>query len=140
MLRIGCFLLLLGLSLSVKAQPKNGEDSIAPLKKWLAELISAGEQDSARVFKTLNEASAQARAKNRVRDEAIIQRAGGEYFRKLKQYHRSFGWYYRSYDLFVQTNDPYELVNGGLELARAQYYRGNYRQSMQHYSFAVQTA
>ena len=148
MVKAGCLLVLLCLSLWTAAKAQSGDnrgrigpkDTLAPLQKWLAELISAGEEDTAHVFKSLNQASARAKAANKVLEEAIIQRAGGIYYRKLKQYHRSFGWYYRSYDLFELAGDPYEIVSAGLDLSKAQYFRGNYRQSMQHYSYAVELA
>src|SRR5688572_11517526 len=103
MLKAGCLLFLLSLSLFTVAQSQNGDnlgrispkDSLAPLKKWLAELISAEEQDTARVFATLNDVAAEARRQNNVLREAFIHRATGIWFRKLKQYHRSFFWYMR---------------------------------------------
>lgn len=148
MVKAGCLLVLLSLSRLITAEAQNGDnlgkispnDTLAPLKNWLAELISAGEKDTARVFSALNDSSTAARRQNNPFREGWIQRAGGIYYRKIRQYHRSFGWYLRSFDLFALTGNAYEIVCGGLELAKAQYYRGNYRQSMQHYSHAVEVA
>lgn len=131
-----------GVSLSV-AYPSFSGDSLAQItafKKWLAAVVESGYKDSARALRILNEATAIAKAQKNLAREALIQRGGGELFRNLKNYHRSFAWYLRSYDVFAQLNDPYELVTAGLELARAQYFRGNYRQAMQHYSYAVEVA
>lgn len=151
MLKAGCLLLLLTASLVLYAQKpggdgalaKNREDSLAEIKvfkKWLDDVITLSAKDSGRALQLLAEATARAKTDKDTAREGLIQRTGGQLYRNHKVYHRSFAWYLRSYDLLAAVGEPNELVTAGLELARAQYFRGNYRQSMQHYSHAVEVA
>jgi tetratricopeptide (TPR) repeat protein len=150
MLKAGCLLLMFTASLVLQArQPgdgqfvKNGADSLAQIrvfKKWLDDVITLAAKDSSKAIQLLNQAITRAKDDKDTACEALVQRAGGQLFRNHKLFHRSFAWYRRSYDLFAAVGEPYELVTAGLELARAQYFRGNYRQSMQHYSYAIEVA
>jgi two-component sensor histidine kinase/tetratricopeptide (TPR) repeat protein len=148
MLKAGCLLVFLALSQLLTAQQRNADflvktspvDTATPFKKWLSGVITAGEKDTALTLKTLNEATARARAEKNLLHEALIQRAGGQWMRNRGEYHRSFAWYMRSYNLFDSLGNASDIVSAGLELSKAQYFRGNYRQSMQHYSYAVEVA
>ena len=141
-------LVFLNVSLLLAAQQREGDplaknsaaDSTAQLKKWLSHLVTTGVQDTASSLRLLNQASARAKEQNNLLHEALVQRAGGHLLRNLKLYHRSFAWFLRSDFLFAEVGDPYEMVTAGLELSKAQYFRGNYRQSMQHYSHAIEIA
>jgi two-component system, sensor histidine kinase PdtaS len=144
MLKAGCLLFLLTISLLLAGQRRDGDvlakisptDTVTPFKKWLSGVVTAGPKDTILAFKTLNEALAKAKKENDLLQEALIHRAGGQLLRNLEQYHRSFAWYNRSYEVLFKLDNPYELATAGLEMAKAQYFRGNYRQGMQHYSHA----
>lgn len=151
MLKAGCLLLMFTASLVLQARQPGGDsqfvkiraDSLAQIrvfKKWLDDVITLSAKDSAQALQLLNQANTRAKADKDTAREGLVQRAGGLIYRNQKLYHRSFAWYMRSYDLFDSVGEPYEIVTAGLELARAQYFRGNYRQSMQHYSHAVEVA
>jgi two-component system, sensor histidine kinase PdtaS len=141
-------LFLLTVSLLLAGQRKDGDilakisppDTATPFKKWLSGIATAGPKDTVFAFKALNEALTKAKKENDLYHEGLIHRAGGQLLRNLEQYHRSFAWYLRSYECFDKLEHPYEIVASGLELSKAQYFRGNYRQSMQHWSHAVEAA
>ena len=151
MLKAGCLLLMFTASLVLQARQPGGDgpfakiraDSLANIrvfKKWLDDVITLAAKDSSQALQLLNQANTRAKQDKDTAREGLIQRAGGQIYRYHKVYHRSFAWYLRSYDLFAAVGEPYEIVTAGLELARAQYFRGNYRQAMQHYSHAVEVA
>jgi two-component sensor histidine kinase len=148
MLKAGCLLFLLTISLLLVGQRRDGDnlakispaDTVTPFKKWLSGVVNAGPKDTILAFKTLNDALTKAKKENDLYNEGLIHRAGGQLLRNLEQYHRSFAWYLRSSECFDKLEHQYEIVVAGLELARAQYFRGNYRQSMQHWSHAKEVA
>jgi two-component system, sensor histidine kinase PdtaS len=151
MLKAGCLMLMLSASLVLQAQKPGGDSSFAKIrgdslanirvfKKWLDDVITLSAKDSSQALQLLTEASARAKQEKDTAREGLIQRAGGQIYRNHRVFHRSFAWYLRSYDLLAAVGEPYEIVTAGLELARAQYFRGNYRQAMQHYSHAVEVA
>lgn len=145
MRKTGWLLVFLGIALLASAQrdteflvKTSTMDSTGSFKKWLAEIVATGQNDSAAAFRKLNQVIATAKRDSNLLYEGLAHRAGGLLLRKLGEFHRSFAWYSRSFDAFLRLNDAREMTNGALEMAKAQYCRGNYRQGMQHYSHAVE--
>jgi two-component sensor histidine kinase len=115
-------------------------DSSAVIKEWIREAVKISKKDSAKVHEYFFKAIGVAQRNN---DQWLLADAKMKFAKFLFDeglMHRSFANFADAKIIYDNLNEPQQLALATMGVARTQYFRGNYRNSLRNFIEAVTLA
>ncbi len=115
-------------------------DSLLSISQLILKAKEVGEKDTSAADKIFRKAIAKAiKAGDEYNAGKGYAEMGDMYFLH-KNHNKSFGAFFNAKEYFVKSGSQKEIAVTNFKLGRQQYYRGNYKISSGHLSFAMQLA
>jgi two-component system, sensor histidine kinase PdtaS len=128
-----------GSKLSGIKEKING-DSLLTISQLILKAKEVGKKDTSAADKIFRKAVAKAIKAGDDYNTGKAYAEMGEMYFLHKNHNRSFGAFFKAKEYFVKSGSQKEIAVTNFKLGRQQYYRGNYKISSGHLSYAMQLA
>lgn len=119
---------------------KNTGDSLLTIDQLILKAKETGKKDTSAADKIFRKAIAKAIKAGDDYNTGKAYAELGEMYFLHKKHHKSFGAFLNSKEYFSKSGSKKEIAVTNFKLGRQQYYRGNYKISSGHLSYAMQLA